>query len=313
MLDQLRAVKRRLRTWKRNSSRQPREGPVLGDLAGGVEKAAPRRAGERPANADPSDAEFGQFGDGREVAADQHVHRLRRNGLDDRRDLLSTREARCIQAVGPSLGIGRETTDRLGEVRASDNESFRPGGEQNAGAALIDRPAGRTDALDRERELEERLRFISRRVLDRQAGDAGRRRDLDVARDIRRHGREAVLEVGIDRHLNGFGHRSQVRDRLVPRDGIVAAAKRPRQSRARRGKRGKAKLFEHAGTAHVPGVGHHEAAALVQAVKLGGGIVRWTHSGDRHILLQRNDKYNSVPSGSTMCSVRAGYCASLNT
>jgi len=60
---------------------------VLGDLLNSVEETAPCRARERTADADPTNAERGQFLNRRKVAADQYVHRLRCHGADHGRDL----------------------------------------------------------------------------------------------------------------------------------------------------------------------------------------------------------------------------------
>ena len=65
--------------------------------------------------------------------------------------------------------------------RPTMNPSERPV-SRYARAALVDRPPGGADPFDREREVEQRVGRIARRVLDRYARDARRHRARHVGR-----------------------------------------------------------------------------------------------------------------------------------
>ena len=73
---------------------------------------------------------------------------------------------------------------------------------------FIDGSARGGDSFNGELELEERLCLIAGRVFDRETRHAGRRRDLHVARDVGGLLGEAVLEIGVDRHVDGRGYRT---------------------------------------------------------------------------------------------------------
>ena len=115
------------------------------------------------------------------------------------------------------------------------------------------------------------------RVLDREPGDAGRRGFGDVGGDAGRLDREAALEVGVHRHVDRCGDASDVGQRLVQRDLVVAPAQRPGEPRAGGGERGEAEPGEDARAAEVPGIGDHEAAGLVQVAEAVDSIGDFGH------------------------------------
>ena len=133
------------------ASAKPPERPVLRDLRGGPQEATPRRPGQRAADADPSHPQRSQLGDGREIAADEHVDRLRGDGIDDRRDVRRGPQPGRVQALGPGLRIRDQAPDGLGKVGPADDESFGPAGEQHARPARVDGRPRCADPLDGER------------------------------------------------------------------------------------------------------------------------------------------------------------------
>ena len=62
-----------------------------------------------------------------------------------------------VEAVGAGLGVGLQPADRLLEVGPADDEPLGAAGEEDAGAALVDRPPRRPNPLDRELERIEGL------------------------------------------------------------------------------------------------------------------------------------------------------------
>ena len=103
----------------------------------------------------------GSFRDGDERLVHEQVHRLRRDRGDDRRHLLGRVDERRVEAVRTGLGVRLQPADRLVEVGPPDDEPLGASREDDARAALVDRPARRPDALDGEVERVERLVTMS--------------------------------------------------------------------------------------------------------------------------------------------------------
>src|ERR1041384_5986220 len=110
---------------ERDCPRQAGEGPPLGDLLRRAEEPSPRRAGQRPADADPPDSRLGQLRDRGEVAANQHVDRPGRDGLYHGDDVAPGPDAGSVEAIGAGFGVCGEPPDRFGEVGAPDGASLR--------------------------------------------------------------------------------------------------------------------------------------------------------------------------------------------
>ena len=92
-------------------------------------------------------------------------------------------DTRRIETVGPGLGVGREPPDGFGQIGPADQKPLRTPGEENAGAALVDRPASRPDPLDREGEVVERPVGIAGGIFDGESRDSGGAGGGDVGRD----------------------------------------------------------------------------------------------------------------------------------
>ena len=129
--------------------------PYLGDFAGGCQEAGPRGPGERAAHADAANADDRQLADRSEVAAHQHVHRRRRDGLHDGANAINRRQPRRVHAIGTGLGKRRQPPDHIVQVRTPDEECFGPRGQDDAGAGPLDGFARRADAIDCELEPEQ--------------------------------------------------------------------------------------------------------------------------------------------------------------
>src|SRR6187455_939938 len=90
---------------------QTRKRSVLGNLLGRVEEASPRRARQRAADTDPTDAKRGQLPDRREIAAHEHVHRLWRNRTHHRGDVALLADTGRVEAIGTRFRVRREPAD----------------------------------------------------------------------------------------------------------------------------------------------------------------------------------------------------------
>src|ERR1043165_6206393 len=122
----------------RNRAGERGERALLSDLMRGVEKSGPGRAGERAADADPAHAELAQLRDGREVGADAGVHRLWRDGVDDRLDLAEVAHAGGVEAVGAGGRERGEAPDRLRDVGPADEVRLAARHQHDAAAARVD-------------------------------------------------------------------------------------------------------------------------------------------------------------------------------
>jgi hypothetical protein len=186
-----------------NAIEKPVNVPACASSRGCPGEAAPRRARERAADADAPHAECRHVGDGGERGADQHVHGLGRHGADNGGDLLARADAGRVQAVGAGLGVGGEPAHGLRQVGPAGDEALRARDQRHAAAR--DRGHRRAHALDGEVEFEQRGGGVAGRVLDRETGDPGRDRAAHVRRDVGGLHREAVLEVGVHRHVDARG------------------------------------------------------------------------------------------------------------
>src|SRR3954467_5131172 len=93
-----------------------------GDFAGGHEKAGPGRARECGTDADAADAHAGKLRDGGEVAADEDIYRLGRNGAHDVVDVIEAANARRVKTIGTGVGILDEPPGGHGYVRLTDEK-----------------------------------------------------------------------------------------------------------------------------------------------------------------------------------------------
>ncbi len=82
-------------------------------------------------------------------------------------------DARCVQAVGASIGECFQPANGLVEIRLAADEAFGARGKQNLMATVVDGFARRLHASERQIEIVQRDARVRRRVLDRQARDAG--------------------------------------------------------------------------------------------------------------------------------------------
>ena len=106
-------------------------------------------------------------------------------------------------------------------------------------------------------------------VLDGKSGHAG----LDRKRHIGGHafglGREAVFEVGIDGQIHRGAKFGRWLQHIIARHGIVGPSPGPGMARAGRGQGGKSQMLQQPRAAHVPGIGDHKTALLVQGAETG--------------------------------------------
>ena len=238
-------------------------------------------AGERAADADPAHAHGGDIVHGEpERAAIEKIHRLRRHRLDHGFDLFARLDAGRIEAIGAGRCIGFQAADRVVEIVDAADEIFRPRGEHNFAAGAVDRSARRLHARDRGVDIVERPLAVIRRILDREAGDAGR----DAARDILGNAfgivGKAVLEIGIERHVGRFRQFAEMRQHLIAALRAVGIALRMGLARARRRQCFEAQALQIARAADIPRIGNDEAAGfvkLMEGLPLVGG--RWTVRG----------------------------------
>src|SRR5205814_2088122 len=120
-----------------------------------------------------------------------------------RRHLLGRLDPRRVEAVGAGSGVCLQPPDRFLEVGPADDEPLGAAGEHDTRAALVDRLPRRAHPLDCEFERVERLARVAGRVLDRQSGYPGRRRELHVDGDPVRIVGVSVLEVRLHRLVYG--------------------------------------------------------------------------------------------------------------
>src|SRR6185436_7346608 len=73
------------------------ERPLLGNFLRRGGECVPRLARERAADADATHTELGRLRNGDPIAVDEQIHRLRRDRLDDRRDVFLRADARRVQ------------------------------------------------------------------------------------------------------------------------------------------------------------------------------------------------------------------------
>ena len=182
-------------------------------------------------------------------------------------DIRQIPQPRREQAVGASLGIGDKPANRLGQVRSPDNEAFGSASEKYTRAGVVDRRARGPDAIDGERELEQRVGRVPGRILDRQSGNTRRDGRGHILTDGRRVYGKATLKISIDGNIDGFCDGPKMRERLVHRDAVVGPPERPCEARAGRGNRWKPELRQQPRAADIPGIRNDETAGLVKLTK----------------------------------------------
>src|ERR1041385_6218417 len=94
---------------ERYGASQRGEGAALDNFLRGLEEPGPGSPGQRPADADPPHAGRGQLGHRGEIAAGEDVHRLRRDRLHHRRDLLLAADAGRVEALRAGFDVRRES------------------------------------------------------------------------------------------------------------------------------------------------------------------------------------------------------------
>src|SRR6185437_4896839 len=109
--------------------------------------------------------------------------------------------SRCVETIGAGARVRLQARDRLVDIGPAHQEALRAPNQQRVARFTVDRLARRADPGDRRVQTVQRLRGITRRVLDRETGYAR----LDSAADALSHTgrlmREASLEIGIDRQV----------------------------------------------------------------------------------------------------------------
>ena len=201
--------------------------------------------------------------------ADQHVDGFGRHRLHHRLDLLARRDARRIEAVGARRRVGLQPADRLAEIGPVADQPLAAPGQHHIAAGLVDRRPRRLHPRHRQVEVVERVVLVAGVVLDRQPRHAGRHAQPHALRHALGRIGIAALEVGVHRHVDRRRQLGAVGKHHLPRHAAVAKPARPGEPRARRRQRLEAQPLQVARAAHVPRVGHHEQAALVQPLESG--------------------------------------------
>src|SRR5439155_16697529 len=98
-------------------------------------------------------------------------------------------------------------------------------------------------------------------------GDPGRGGRGHVGRDAVRVGGEAAFEVRIDRNVDRARDGSEMRQRFIERDVVIATAQRPGETRTGGRQRGEPELREKPRAPRVPRVRQDEAARLMKLAK----------------------------------------------
>ena len=102
---------------------------------------------------------------------------------------------------------------------------------------FLDRRPRCLNALDRQRALVQRVRFVAGGILDRQPGDSRGNRARDIDGDFFRLVRKTAFEIGVDGQVDGIAQRGEMFADVVDRDAVVGAADRPRIASAGGGDR----------------------------------------------------------------------------
>src|SRR5262249_26311046 len=140
------------------------------------------RQGECAADADAPDAQGGDIGDAEtDVANDEKVEWFGVDRLHKRGDLFGLRGTRREENIGARFCVGFETAYRFAEgVGMADVVAPSSCGQEHLAARAIDRISRRPDALDSDRQLEERGCWFAGGILDRQPRDARRDTSSDA-------------------------------------------------------------------------------------------------------------------------------------
>ena len=240
--------------------------PVVAISPRGIEEPRPCDPRESAADADSPDSGVRELRHG-EGGSGEDVQGPGRDRRRDRPDIRQIPQPRSKQAIGASLGVGDKPANRLGQIRTPDNEPFRSASEDYTRAGVVDRRARRPDAIDGERELEQRIGRIPGRILDRQPGNTRRDGRGHILADGRRVHGKATLKISIDGNIDGFCDGAEMRERVVDRDAVVGPPERPCEARAGRGERWKPELRQQPRAADIPGIRNDEAAGLVKLTK----------------------------------------------
>src|SRR5215475_4693387 len=151
----------------------------------------------------------------------------------------------------------------------ADKETFCSSRQQDVGTGLIDRVARSAQTLDGERQLVKRRRWITGRIFDRQARDAGSDAAGDIIGHIFRGRSVARREVRIDRNIDrarNIGYVCQV-TLTSERTFGVRQSLRERKARAGRRQRRESELLQVPRRADIPWIRNHETACLVQSAE----------------------------------------------
>jgi hypothetical protein len=166
---------------------------------------------------------------------------------------------------------------------------------------IVDRPARRAHPLDRNVDLEQRLRRIASRILDRKPGHPGLDGETHALPDAGRIRRVAVLEVRVHRQLGRRDELAKVRQYQVTRSGAIAMADRPGKTGARRSKRLEPKARQIARAADVPGIRNDEASRFVQLPKSPPLVGNATHA-PAHLRTDCKSRSSANPSRASTCA-----------
>ena len=271
-------------------------GPLLAQLARGLDDRAERGEGERAAGRDPRDAGPRELGDRRACPGSARTLTGRPTAATTARMSSIVAQAGRVEDVGARRLVGLQPRDRVGEVarprrwfsaRAVSTSVARPA----CATARRPRRARRPSPASRIGVARRSPRSSSRRARRPARGAASRATPPGV-------GAKHVLEVGRDRQVGRRDDRRRVRERLVARDAAVAPAERRREAAARRGERLEAERREQPRRAGVPRVGHEQRRAPARGAR---GTARPARSSQARLLAQplgaHHDPRQAEPAG----------------
>jgi hypothetical protein len=173
------------------------------------------------------------------------------------------------KAVGAGVRVSLETADHRIQIRLAMQEGFGPRSQHHAAAALVDRLARSRHPHRSQVFRIQRFIWQTGGVFHRQAGNAGLHRERDIGGDIVGRMRKRILEIGIDRQIDGGDEAFQMTQHLVAADAVIRPRLTPGKARAGGGQRLEAEALQQHGRAGIEGIRHDEAAAFMQAAEGG--------------------------------------------
>ena len=184
---------------------------VRRDQLGSTHEPAPRGTSQRTTNAHSPHAESRNILHGQVARrAHQQIERLRRDRGDDGCDLFARADTWCVQAIRPRVRVGLEPCNRFVEVRPAYEKALGASNQQRVTARLVNRGPCRPHSFNRNADVEQWMRGVAGRILDRQTRHARFGRESNAFGNTGCVVRKATLEIRIDRHIGSRHHLVQM-------------------------------------------------------------------------------------------------------